>query len=334
MSQPDPNQPRFDPLPRETTPAGDLRRVGLELEVASIPPQAMGEAVTAVLGGTIEHESAFLSRVRGTDLGDFNIELDASILRDRRYQEALAEVGIDIGHGNARDNIEELMSRIAGLVVPRELVGPPIPWTEFARLDEIRLRLHEAGAKGTHSSPFYAFGLQLNIEAASLDAGYLLAMLRAFLLKYDWLLERSDVDLARRISPYVQSYPEDYVAHVLDPDYQPDLTTLIDDFLYYTPTRNRPLDMLPLFAHIDEERVMAAPVEKELIKPRPAFHYRLPNCLIDEPDWNLSVPWNDWIVVERLAGDPAALKSQCASRLKSSNPIKRFLSALSRKLRR
>lgn len=333
MSQPNARQPRFDPLPHETTPAGDLRRIGLELEVASISPQAMGESVTAVLGGTIEHESAFLSRVRDTELGDFNIELDASILRDRRYQEALAEIGIDIGEGEARNNIEDVMSRLAGLVVPRELVGPPVPWTELARLDEIRLRLHEAGAKGTHSSPFYAFGLQINIEAASLEADGLLAMLRAFLLKYDWLLERSDVDLARRISPYVQSYPEDYVAHVLDPDYQPDLTTLIDDFLYYTPTRNRPLDLLPLFAHIDKERVMAAPVEKELIKPRPAFHYRLPNCLIDEPDWNLSIPWNDWVAVERLAADPGALKKKCAQRLKSSSGVKRWLSALVRKLR-
>ncbi|NDY95927.1 amidoligase family protein [Wenzhouxiangella limi] len=333
MNQSSARQPRFDPLPRQTTPAGDARRIGLELEVAEVRPQAMAEAVTAVVGGSIEHESAFLTRVRATEFGDFNIELDASILRDRRYQQALAEIGIDIGEGSARDNIEDLMSRVAGLIVPRELVGPPIPWTEFARLDEIRLRLHKAGAKGTHSSPFYAFGLQLNIEAASLDADYLLNMLRAFLLKYEWLLERSDVDLARRISPYVQSYPEDYVAHVLNPDYQPDLTTLIDDFLYYTPTRNRPLDLLPLFAHIDEQRVMAAPVEKELIKPRPAFHYRLPNCLIDEPDWNLSVPWNDWVAVERLAAEPRALEKECTSRLKSSSPVKRWLSALVRKLR-
>ncbi|MFP4208191.1 MAG: amidoligase family protein [Wenzhouxiangella sp.] len=333
MSPPQKSQPRFQPLPQKTTAGGKPRRVGLELEVAEIHPQAMAEAVTAVLGGTIAHENAFLTRIRGTEFGDFSIELDASLLRDRRYQQALADIGIDLGDGEARNNIEELMSRIAGLVVPRELVAPPVPWTDLARLDEIRRRLHEAGAKGTHSSPFYAFGLQLNIEAASLEADDLLAMLRAFLLKYDWLLERSDVDLARRISPYVQSYPEDYVAHVLEPDYQPDLTSFIDDFLRYTPTRNRPLDLLPLLAHIDKDRVMAAPVERELIKPRPAFHYRLPNCLIDEPDWDLSVPWNDWVAVERLAADPDALQKQCAQRLESSSGIKRWLSALVRKLR-
>ena len=79
-------------------------------------------------------------------------------------------------------------------------------------------------------------------------------------------------------------------------------------FLAMTPTRNRPLDMLPLLAHIDETQVMAAPVERHLIKPRPAFHYRLPNCLIDEADWSLAEAWNDWLAVERLASDPAELE--------------------------
>ncbi|OBX33760.1 putative amidoligase enzyme [Halomonas elongata] len=40
---------------------------------------------------------------------------------------------------------------------------------------------------------------------------------------------------------------------MLDPDYQPDLRTLIDDYLEYNPTRNRELDLLPLFAYLDPE---------------------------------------------------------------------------------
>ena len=312
---------------------GQTRRVGVELEMAGIQPEAVAAAVQETLGGRIERDSAFLTRVVDTELGEFGIELDADLLTSRKYQEHLADLGIDLGEGATRDQIESFISRVAGLIVPLELVGPPVPWTELGRLDEIRRRLHEAGAKGTHGSPLYAFGLQLNIEVASLEAEHLLAMLRAFLLKYDWLLERLQVDLARRISPFVQSYPEDYVAHVLAADYRPDLETLIDDFLEFTPTRNRPLDLLPLFAHIDEDRVMAAPVEKELIKPRPAFHYRLPNCLVDEPDWSLAVPWNDWIEVERLAADRKALERLRSHRLKESNPVKRWFSGLLRRLR-
>jgi hypothetical protein len=42
-----------------------------------------------------------------------------------------------------------------------------------------------------------------------------------------------------------------------------------------------------------------------LVKPRPAFHYRLPNCMVDEADWTLAEEWNRWVVVERLAYDRA-----------------------------
>jgi len=117
------------------------------------------------------------------------------------------------------------------------------------------------------------------------------------------------------------------------PDYQPDLDALIDDFLHFTPTRNRPLDMLPLFAWLDEDKVMQAPVEKDLIKARPALHYRLPNCLIDEPDWSLSVPWNDWIEVERLAADSDALASARLDRQDNARPVRHLLSRFWRKLR-
>ncbi len=297
----------FKKPPWQHSHEGEVRRVGIELEMAGIQPEQMADAVISVIGGQAKRESAFHTRLNDTELGEFNIELDANILKNRGYQKALAEVGIDLGKGQTRDSLESALSRVAGLVVPLELVGPPVPWTELERMDEIRQALHDIGARGTNASTFYAFGMQINIEAASLDAAHLLAILRAFLLKYDWLLERSEVDLARRISPYVQAYPDDYIDHVLDPNYAPDIETLIDDFLRLTPTRNRPLDMLPLFAHIDNDRVMQADVERELIKPRPAFHYRLPNCLIDEPDWSLAIAWNDWIAVEELAHDETRL---------------------------
>jgi len=288
----------------------------------------MAEAVIAVVGGRVERTSPFESTVTNTELGDFHIELDADVLKNRGYQKHLEEVGIDIGEGQARENLEQVISRIAGLIVPLELVGPPVAWTRLEVLDQIRLKLHEAGARGTHSSPFYAFGLHLNIEAYSLKARDILAVLRAFLLRYEWLMQAEDVDFSRRITPYVQPYPEDYVAHVLDPDYRPNRQQLIDDFLEFTPTRNRPLDLLPLLAHIDCDRVMAAEVERGLIKPRPAWHFRLPDCLIDEPDWSLAVPWNHWMAVEQLANSPDELKAECRRYLETPGGIKRRLAGL------
>ncbi|NEZ02854.1 amidoligase enzyme [Wenzhouxiangella sp. XN201] len=325
---------RFKRPSRRSNPDGEARRVGVELEMAGIRPHQVAEAVVDAVGGHIEVENAFVTHVRDTEVGDFRIELDADLLKSRQYQELLAEFGINIGEGDEREQIETLISRVAGLVVPLELVGPPVPWTELETLDGIRERLHRAGARGTQSSPLYAFGMQLNAEVASLDSDYLLSIIRAFLLSYDELIEAERVDLSRRISPYVQPFPEEYVAHVLQADYAPDRDELIDDYLRLTPTRNRPLDLLPLFAHLDEDRIMNAPVEAHLVKPRPAFHYRLPNCLIDDPDWSLATVWNRWIEVERLADDPERLESRRVRRLSSSSVLRRWLSRAWRKLRR
>ena len=35
--------------------------------------------------------------------------------------------------------------------------------------------------------------------------------------------------------------------------------------------------------------------------PGRAFHYRLPNCHIEQDGWSLSRAWNTWCIVEKLA---------------------------------
>jgi hypothetical protein len=335
MSEAEDIMPReeFDTLPRTDNADGGPRRVGVELEMAGLRPQQVAEIVTDIVGGRVEIDNAFVTRVVDTELGDFQVELDADLLKSRQYQKLLADIGIDIGEGDEREQIESVLSRVAGLVVPLELVGPPAPWTELPRLDRLREALRRAGARGTHASAFYAFGMQLNIEAASLEAEDILRLLQAFLLSYDELIEAEQVDLSRRITPYVQPFPEEFVVHALQPDYAPTMSQLIDDYLRLTPTRNRPLDLLPLFAHLDESRVMSAPVETNLIKPRPAYHYRLPNCLIDEEDWSLATVWNRWVDIERLAGDRKRLERRCRRRITSSSALRRWLSHAWRKIR-
>ena len=69
------------------------------------------------------------------------------------------------------------------------------------------------------------------------------------------------------------------------------------------------LEELGTLAYLDRDRVMRAAKERHLIKGRPAFHYRLPNCLVDEPDWTVAREWNTWVAVERLAGSVLLLVS-------------------------
>jgi len=323
----------FDPLPWHDNADGNPRRVGVEMEMAGVEPAQIAEAVVAEIGGRYRAESAFSGTVEDSALGDFGVELDASVLTSRRYLDSLKALGIEIEEGQLRDNLEGVLSRLAGLVVPHELVCPAVEVPDLARIDAIRERLRAAGARGTQSSALYAFGLQFNVDVASVDVDHLLAVLRAFLIRFDAICERERIDLARKLTPFVQPFPEDYVAHVLAADYSPgDVADLIDDYLDFTPTRNRPLDLLPLFAWMDRERVMAAPVERHLIKPRPTWHYRLPNCLIDDPDWSLAAPWQEWVGIETLAADPDALARRARDRFAESSGFRRWTSATLRDL--
>ena len=121
---------------------------------------------------------------------------------------------------------------------------------------------------------------------------------------------RCDVDFSRRLTSYVDPFGKDYVRKVLKPSYQPTIDQLIDDYLEFNPTRNRALDMLPLFAHIDEPRLRAK-IDDDRVKARPTLHYRLPNSLIDDPQWGLIHPYRDWLQVDNLAMDKARLEKVC-----------------------
>ncbi|MBM9536071.1 amidoligase family protein [Desulfobulbus alkaliphilus] len=313
--------PQFIMPDQVHTPAGDIRHVGIELEMAGLDLMDMAKAVAVVFGGQVTSKNSFEIEVTNSRYGTFHIELDASLLKDHAYLDYLAKIGIEPQDLEEQKDIESTLSRLARSVVPSEVVAPPIPVTALAEMDTLRQRLHQAGAKGTRAALIYAFGAQFNIETASASASYFRDILRAYVLLHDRLSERGTVDIARKVAPYIRAFPGEYIRLILSENYAPSLTDLIGDYLLHNPTRNRPLDMLPLFAHLAHDQVMAAPVETHLIKPRPTFHYRLPNCQIDEPDWSLDQPWNDWVMVEKLAADTKRLAQHCHTYLEQPGEI-------------
>jgi hypothetical protein len=294
---------QFRDLPWQDTPDGSPRRIGVEIEMAGVSLDVMARAVRDEFGGRVESVGPAVTHVRDTEFGDFQVELDARVLKDRSYREHLKRLGIELNDEDSAA-LERWLAEAAGRLVPHEIVAPPLPVAMLPRVDRVRAALQKQGARGTQSSLLYAFGLQLNIEVHSQEPDWLTPILQAFMLLYEALVKTGNIDLTRQLSPYIKPFPGSYVRHILQADYQPDTVQLIDDYLEHNQTRNRPLDMLPLFAEIDRERVLSAPVERELIKPRPALHYRLPNCEIDDPDWTLARPFNGWAAVEHLAADP------------------------------
>ena len=101
------------------------------------------------------------------------------------------------------------------------------------------------------------FGLHINPETPRVDAATLLNYLRAFVLLYPCLEQRIKVDITRRLGPYINSFPDEYVRLILAEDYPATAERLIDDYVRFNPTRNRPLDMLPVLACLDRERTLS-----------------------------------------------------------------------------
>jgi hypothetical protein len=293
---------RFLLPPAVRNAAGEVRRAGFELEYASVSIEESAKIVRDVFAGREVVHSTFQREVE-TELGRFQVEIDTSLLKNKKYEAPLRALGVDPAEVDLKWLENALLDTFSTLV-PIEIATPPIPIDELGPLDELRRRLHEARARGTRAFILYAFGLHINPEIPSHDASVLRDVLRAFLLLYPWIKEHAEIDISRRISQYIKPFPDDYARLLLDPNYPASRERLIDDYLEHNATRNRALDMLPVLAHFDRERVMAKVADDaKLVKPRPAFHYRLPNCMIDEPNWTLAREWNLWVMIERLAYD-------------------------------
>jgi hypothetical protein len=288
-------------LTRAENHQGKPRQVGVELEFAGLEAQQIADIMQSNLGGEIEWQSPFVVTLKTENFGTFKLEMDS-----KQIQELGTKSGI---HGNpvdAADGLEktyiETVSRLAGNLVPWEIVTPPLPLSEYHQLYPLVADLRDAGARGTRAAMHYAFGVHLNPEPCELSADYLVRQLKAFFCLYEWILKVGDIDFSRRITPYINHFDQDYILKVLSPEYAPTMQTLIEDYLQANPTRNRSLDMLPMFSYIDEDLVRSV-VQDDRVNARPTFHYRLPNCEIDNPNWNLNRSIELWMAVEELAHD-------------------------------
>jgi hypothetical protein len=306
--------PRFEPPPHIKNDAGEIRTIGFEVEFGAIDASAAAEVVASLYGGTVSAESEFRIRVENTRLGDFKIKLDTRLVRLER------------GDGPFK-KLETELSNLAGLaastVIPHEIVTPPLPVDRLEELSSLIPELRRRGASGTEASLFYAFALHINAEAPSLESRSIVAIVKAFVVLGSWLWDSIDPDMTRRLLGFAESFGNDYAARLANPDYWPSRAEMIDDYLTANPSRNRDLDLLPLFAYLDEERVCAK-LPDEKINPRPTFHYRLPDARVSDPRWSIAAEWNRWVAVERLAADRARLLEACGAFLRHGSNRKEW----------
>ncbi|MEQ8442823.1 MAG: amidoligase family protein [Alphaproteobacteria bacterium] len=310
----------FASPPRRHNPDGAPRRVGVEIEFAAVSAREGADVIRSTFGGTVREEDPHRFHVEETDLGDFVCELDMQYAHDEEGRAVRPQSDADEWLSGFRQGFFRVLGDVSALVVPCEVVCPPIDHARLPELESLVSNLIRAGATGTRSNPLYAFGMQLNAEVAESSADYIASVLKAYLMLSPWLRQVMAIDMTRRLFAYANPFPDPYARQLLDPDYWPDLDQLIGDYLKHNPTRNRELDMLPLFSHLRADTVRAA-VDDPRVKARPAFHYRLPDANIGERDWGLSLEWNRWLAVERVADDRDLLDRMCRRAVARQAPI-------------
>ncbi|MBU2955231.1 amidoligase family protein [Marinobacter sp. F3R08] len=283
------------------TSEGKERRVGVEIELSGLAYDELVSLVARLLEGTPALQSRYVTTLQ-TELGEFTVELDSDPIKDldladERLPESIRELG-----GQAMGVIDAAAER----VVPLEIISPPLAFSNLEVIETLGNKLRQAGALGSRDAIYFAFGLQLNPELPDLEPDTLVRYFQAFAVLYDWLKHRHQLDISRKFTTYIEPWHSRYTELLMEDDYHPDIGKLMDDYLELNPTRNRALDLLPLFAHLDKER-LERHVRDPRIKSRPTLHYRLPDCDIDNPEWRFSTVWNDWVVLEQLANNPEDL---------------------------
>jgi hypothetical protein len=290
----------FDRPPILANAQGRTRTVGVEVEFAGITAEAAAKALALALGGGVRQKDPHAFSIRNSKLGDIAVELDMRYVHaDRKGTSLLETMGAKFASwfGSAVRH-----------VIPCELVTAPVPIDKLHEVDRALAVLRDAGAKGTQDGALYAFGLHFNPETPRLEAETIVPIVKAFALLNPWLRRQVAPDATRHFLGFADPFPPDYVRRLVTPDYRPDVSTFVEDYLGANPTRNRDLDMLPMLAQIDEERVRAR-LPNEKINKRPAFHYRLPDARISDPGWSIAPDWNRWVAVERLAFDRDRLEA-------------------------
>jgi len=296
----------FKTPPITQNPSGEERRVGYEFEFTGVEMDDAADIIKSLYGGVVNRLSTYKYDISDTEFGRFKLELDAQILRDKKYEKLLHTMGIDVSKLKNIESIEGSLKDMVSSVVPFEIVTPPIPISRMSELNRLVNELRIRKVKGTGSSFIYAFGLHINPEIPDQSALSLLNHLRAYVMLDPWIRKDAKINMSRKITPFINEFEADYIAHILNPDYKPSMDELITDYFLFENSRNRPLDMLPVFLHLNKE-LTASLIKEELTTPRPTFHYRLPNCSLEDISWTLADEWNRWVLVELMAFDDKLL---------------------------
>ncbi|WP_147127101.1 amidoligase family protein [Shimia ponticola] len=282
---------RTKSLPRHTSERGGTagallpqkseRQLGVEVEFAGLTEAEAATKFAAALE-TSAREDGDMWVCQTRDFGKCVFYLDTA------YKSKIEQVG----------GAKALT--VARTVVPVELVTDPFDPAALPTLNSALAKLRDAGALGSRHALMYGFGVHLNVAIADASVEHIYAVTCAFALLEEALRSDIDLDIARRALPFIDPYPDSLIEALVGgrPETMDGFACLL---LSKTSSRNHGLDLLPILAELSADVTAEYVSDDTKLSPRPAYHYRLPECRIDEPGWDLSKDWARWCAVEALA---------------------------------
>lgn len=280
------------------------RKIGVEVEFSNLSLDKCSKIITELFGGEIIKNSRYDYEVKKTSLGDFKLELDAKLLKKLVLNPTYSKISKLFGQD---DELSQLVDKTASFLIPYEVVAPPVTISELDKIDLLVDKLRLNGALGTTHAFQYAFGVHLNVEPLHMDIKSILKTFQAFLFIQHWLERQMEVDITRKFSPFIENFDKEFLLYITKPSYKPNKEHFIKDYIYFNPSRNRVLDMLPLLAYLDRD-IVRAKLPKEKINIRPTFHFRMPNSKIDLFRWNIKSEFQLWEIVEKLSQNDRVFK--------------------------
>ena len=292
------------------------RRIGFEIEYTGLSIEQSAMNIQSHFGGKLVPINKDTLHI-DTDAGQFRVELDVHFMKNLSNMSVknLEKDKIDI-----EGAITNLVRPAISAVMPVEIVTPPLNESDFNKLDQLVTSLRLAGAKGTNAAIHYAFGLHINPELKDFSSKTILNHMRAYALLYDYIHSTSKMDITRIASRFAKNYSYEYLKLILDEAYQPSLKELMLDYINYANSRNYALDCYPLFMFLDKPLIKKH-ITDPLINPRPTFHFRLLNSMIDVPNWNISHAFKYWRIIEQLANNPKLLQNMSIKFLSERHPL-------------
>lgn len=274
----------FAPLPHPETADGAPRLTGVEIELGGLDEARCAKLCARHLGGRTRQVDEAIWHVEESRIGDLKVYLDTALRHADKT--ALRDAALTVGRE----------------VIPVEIVTEPLDRDGLIALDNLREKLRQDGAVGSGGGLFFGFGVHLNVQIASDRAESIVPPLLAYALIEDWLRTANPIDHTRRVLPFSAPYPRRLVRRLIALGRGARLGHVMDAYAQQAPSRNFGLDMLPIFAWLDAARISS--VLTSATSARPTFHFRLPDCRIDDPAWTLDSEWRRWRTVERVANSP------------------------------